>query len=184
MRCNARVAFTAQSSGSARHGLYDGQSRQDDRSDWKTNRISVDIALGCECSQQFERLSMKGDSRGRSRRSCYGSAVRTTNDPSALLMVDPENRRDPTGLSCRPKLGRFINFARRTSFSDICQRLLAISFIVHPRSMASNPNGLTAKAPPQRGFSIQTLPALASVPVVHFLLRPVFGVAVPLLSFP
>jgi hypothetical protein len=61
-----------------------------------------------------------------------------------------KSTRPPTGLSCRPNLGRFINFARRTSFSDICQRLLAISFIVHPRSMASNRNVLTANAPPQR----------------------------------
>src|SRR5882757_9150213 len=42
----------------------------------------------------------------------------------------------------------------------------------------------TAKRPAEAGLFIQTLPALTSVPVVHFLLRPVFGVTISLLKFP
>jgi hypothetical protein len=49
-----------------------------------------------------------------------------------------------------------------------------------PKSIQTEP---AAKSPAEAGLShIQNLPALASVPVVHLLLRPILGVAISLLK--
>ena len=42
---------------------------------------------------------------------------------------------------------------------------------------------MPAKSPAEAGLSIGELPGLATVPVVHFLLRPVFRITIPFLKF-